>query len=224
MLNMKNVLIFGLILSFFIVGCGQDQGQPTSESVSEQTGSMLDEGKKMIQQAEQEALQLKETVVKQAGEIADKAGAIKDNTAAIVADLIANANTSLNMGRFNDAISSAKEVLTNYDGNSQKAKDIIKAYFSADGDGAMKKRSDLFHFPCFDIHDDQVEQFDSYPEGGQLKRITDLRVFQKSGAAVNIAVESAINGSTADKEKIKREIFIVILKNDRWGIMARSAL
>jgi len=29
------------------------------------------------------------------------------------------------MGRFNDAISSAKEVLTNYDGNSQKAKDII---------------------------------------------------------------------------------------------------
>ncbi|MBT3880351.1 MAG: hypothetical protein HOF76_15085 [Candidatus Scalindua sp.] len=125
MLNMKNVLIFGLILSFFIVGCGQDQGQPTSESVSEQTGSMLDEGKKMIQQAEQEALQLKETVVKQAGEIADKAGAIKDNTAAIVADLIANANTSLNMGRFNDAISSAKEVLTNYDGNSQKAKDII---------------------------------------------------------------------------------------------------
>ena len=125
MLNMKNVLIFGLILSFFIVGCGQDQGQPTSESVSEQTGSMLDEGKKMIQQAEQEALQLKETVVKQAGEIADKAGAIKDNTAAIVADLIANANTSLNMGRFNDAISSAKEVLTNDDGNSQKAKDII---------------------------------------------------------------------------------------------------
>ena len=125
MLNMKNVLIFGLILSFFIVGCGQDQGQPTSESVSEQTGSMLDEGKKMIQQAEQEALQLKETVVKQAGEIADKAGAIKDNTAAIVADLIANANTSLNMGRFNDAISSAEEVLTNYDGNSQKAKDII---------------------------------------------------------------------------------------------------
>jgi hypothetical protein len=106
----------------------------------------------------------------------------------------------------------------------EKAKDIIKAYFSADGDGAMKKRSDLFHFPCFDIHDDQVEQFDSYPEGGQLKRITDLRVFQKSGAAVNIAVESAINGSTADKEKIKREIFIVILKNDRWGIMARSAL
>lgn len=129
MLSMKNVLIFGLALAFFIVGCGQDQGRQTSESVSEQTGSMLDEGKKMIQQAEQEALQLKETLTKQAAEIADKGSAIldkaKDNTAAIVADLIANANTSLGMGKFNEAISSAKEVLTNYDSSSQKAKDII---------------------------------------------------------------------------------------------------
>ena len=32
MLNMKNVLILGLAMTFFIVGCGQDQGQQTSES------------------------------------------------------------------------------------------------------------------------------------------------------------------------------------------------
>jgi len=115
----------------------------------------------------------------------------------------------------------------------EKAKDIIEVYFSANGDGATKKRSDLFHFPCFDIHDNRVDQFDSYPEGGQSenlfsgsksKRIKDLRVFQKSGAAVNIAVESSIDDSTADREKMTQEIYIVILKNDRWGIMARSAL
>ncbi len=124
MLNSRNIFVLVLALAFFVVGCGQDQGQQATKSVSEQTGNIVDEGKKMLQQAEQEASQLKDAVVKQAGDIADKAGAIKDNTAAIVADLIANATTSLDEGRFNDAVSSAKEVLT-YDSNSQKAKDII---------------------------------------------------------------------------------------------------
>ncbi len=58
MLNMKNVLILVLALSFFIVGCGQDQGQQTNESVSEHAGSILGGGKKMMQQAEQEASQV----------------------------------------------------------------------------------------------------------------------------------------------------------------------
>ena len=136
MLNMKSVLILGLVLAFFIVGCGQDQGQQTNESASEQTGSILDEGKKMMQQAEQEASQLKESLAKQADEIAAKgsemldkakseAGSLKEDTAAIVEDLITKSKKLLDKGKFNEAIASSQEILINYDSNFQKAKDII---------------------------------------------------------------------------------------------------
>ncbi len=118
MLNMKCVLIFGLALAFFIVGCGQDQGTQTSGPASKQVDSILDEGKKMARQAQQEASQLKDSLVKQASEI-------KDNTTAIVTDLITNAKNYLDKGRFTDAITSAQEVLTNYDADFQQAKDII---------------------------------------------------------------------------------------------------
>lgn len=135
---MKKILIPGLALAFFIVGCGQDQGQQTNKSVSEQTGRALDDTKQMIQQAEQKATQLKETMTSQANEIAAKgnemldkarsdAVAIKDDTTAIIEDLVANARAALDKGRLNEAISAAQTILTNYDANSQKAKDVITA-------------------------------------------------------------------------------------------------
>ncbi len=136
MLNIKNVLILLLALAFFIVGCGQDQGQQTNESVSKQSDSILDEGKNMMQQAGQEASQLKDSMAKQADEIAAKgsemldkakseAESLKEDTAAIVEDLITKSKTYFDKGKFNEAIASAQEILTNYDSNFQKAKDII---------------------------------------------------------------------------------------------------
>ncbi len=136
----KNVFICGLMLGFFIVGCGQDQERPdyaeTKDSVIEKGSSLMDEGKKSLQQAEHEALRIKESMEKQANEIASKGGkmidqaktkaeSIKNDTEAAIVELITNAKSFLDQGKFNEAIASAKEVLTDYDSNFQKAKDII---------------------------------------------------------------------------------------------------
>ena len=113
----------------------------------------------------------------------------------------------------------------------EKAQNILEA-FLATGEDA-KKKSDLLHFPCFDIREGRVEPFDTYPAESPLENlfsdagarsIKNLKVFQKSGAAVNIAVKSTIGDKIEAKEKILQEIYILISKNDRWGIMARSAL
>ena len=60
MIRIKNMLIGGLILSFFIVGCGQKEEQ------SEYAG----------QQANEDASQIKESMAKQAEEIKAEAGKI----------------------------------------------------------------------------------------------------------------------------------------------------
>ena len=77
MLNMKNVLIFGLALAFFIVGCGQDQGQQTSESVSEQAGTTPDEGKSMIDAAAAEKAALEAAAAEEAEAVLEAVAAEK---------------------------------------------------------------------------------------------------------------------------------------------------
>ena len=57
MIRIKRMLICGLVISFFIVGCGQKEEQP------EYTG----------QQAKEEASQIKESIAKPAEEMAEKA-------------------------------------------------------------------------------------------------------------------------------------------------------
>ena len=120
MIRIKNMLICGLVLSFFIVGCGQKEEQPEYAE----------------QQAEQEASQIQESMTKQAEEMAAKGSKIidqaepvaestKDKTASTIKDLIAKAKTLLDQGKFKEAIASAQDVLTNYDSDSQEAKGII---------------------------------------------------------------------------------------------------
>jgi len=114
------MLICGLVISFFIVGCGQKEDQP------EYAG----------QQAKEEASQMEESMAKQAEEIAaegskvieqakSKAESMKEKTASIIKELIAKARTLLDQGKFKEAIVPAQDVLTNYDSDSQEAKGII---------------------------------------------------------------------------------------------------
>jgi F0F1-type ATP synthase membrane subunit b/b' len=120
MIRIKNMLICGLVISFFIVGCGQKEERP------EYAG----------QQAKEEASQIKESMAKQAEEIKaegskiieqakSEAESMKDETASIIKDLITRANTLLDQGKFKEAIVQAQDVLTNYDSDSQEAKGII---------------------------------------------------------------------------------------------------
>ncbi len=106
----------GLVISFFIVGCGQKEEQP------EYAG----------QRTKEEASQIQESMAKQAEEMAaiieqakSKAESMKDETASIIKELITKANTLLDQGKFKEAIVPAQDVLTNYDSNSQEAKGII---------------------------------------------------------------------------------------------------
>jgi uncharacterized lipoprotein YehR (DUF1307 family) len=120
MIRTKNMLMFGLVLSFIIVGCGKKQEQ------SEYIG----------QQVKEEASQIKDSITKQTEEMEAKGGnlidqakseavLIKDKTASIINELIAKAKRLLNQGKFNEAIVTAQDVLNNYDSDSQEAKDII---------------------------------------------------------------------------------------------------
>lgn len=120
MIRIKNMLICGLVLSFFIVGCGQKEEQP------EYAG----------QKAKEEASQIKESMAKQSEKIKaegskiieqakSKAESMKDDTASIIKGLIAKAKTLLDQGKFKEAIVPAQDVLTNYDSDSQEAKGII---------------------------------------------------------------------------------------------------
>lgn len=119
----KNVLICGLMLGFFIVGCGQNQESPKHAGEGD---SVIEKGSKMV---EQEVSQIKESIAKQADEMIDKtkveAEAIKDKTTAITKELIASAYTLLDQGKYAEAISSAQNVLSNYNSASQEAKGII---------------------------------------------------------------------------------------------------
>ena len=120
MIRIKNMLICGLILGFFVVGCGQKEEQPGYAG----------------QQANEEASQIKESMAKPAEEMAaegskiidqakSEAESAKDKTASIIKELIAKAKTLLDQGKFKEAIASAQDVLTNHDSDSQEAKGII---------------------------------------------------------------------------------------------------
>ncbi len=121
MIRTKNILLFGLVTCFLVVGCGQKQEQ------SEKAGT----------QTEQEMFQTKDTLTKQAEETAAKgsniiekakseAELIKENTVTTtVKKLIAKANSLLEQGKFDEAIVPAQNVLDNYDSDSQEAKGII---------------------------------------------------------------------------------------------------
>jgi hypothetical protein len=114
MIRIKNMLMCGLVISFFIVGCGQKEDQP------EYAG----------QQAKEEAPQIKESMEKQeASKIVEQARSetesMKEKTASIIKELITRANTLLDQGKFKEAIVPAQDVLTNYDSDSQEAKGII---------------------------------------------------------------------------------------------------
>lgn len=120
MLRIKTILIFGLALSFIIIGCGQKEDQPEYAE----------------QQAKEEASQIKESMAKQAEEMEAKGSKIidqaksesestKNKTTSIIKGLIAKAKTLLDQGKFKEAIATAQDVLTNYDSDSQEAKGII---------------------------------------------------------------------------------------------------
>ncbi len=119
----KNILICGLVLGFFIVGCGQNQESPKYGGEGD---SLIENGSKMVKQ---EVSQMKESITKQADEIVDKAKveaeAIKDKTSAMTKELIDSANALFDQGKFAEAISSAQNVLSNYDSASQEAESII---------------------------------------------------------------------------------------------------
>lgn len=119
----KNVLIYGLMLGFFIVGCGQNQESPKYAGEGD---SVIEKGSKM---EEQEVSQIKESIAKLADEMIDKtkveAEAMKDKATAITNELIARAYTLLDQGKYAEAISSAQDVLSNYNSTSQEAKGII---------------------------------------------------------------------------------------------------
>jgi len=121
MINVKNILILGLIsCSIVVVGCGQKQEQ----------------SEKAVTQTEQEMSQIKDTITKQVEEISTKgsemiekakfeAELVKEKTAATVNELIAKANSLLEQGKFSEAIVPAQNVLDNYDSDSEEAKGII---------------------------------------------------------------------------------------------------
>ncbi len=119
----NNVLICGLVLGFFIVGCGQNQESP---KFAGEDDSAIEQGGKIV---EQEVSQIKESIAKQAGEMIDKSKveveAVKDKTAATIKELTDTAYSLLDKGKYTEAISTAQSVLTNYDSASQDAKDII---------------------------------------------------------------------------------------------------
>ncbi len=128
MIKIENILICGLVISLFIVGC---------EKKKEETGQVetkVEEGKKIIQQEKQEAAHTVESTAKQAEEKAAKGGpgktegkteSVKDKTALIVQELIAKAKALLDKGEYKEAGATAQEILKNYDSESQEAKDII---------------------------------------------------------------------------------------------------
>ena len=100
--------MFGLVLSFIIVGCGKKQEQ------SEYAG----------QQVKEEVSQIKDSITKQSEEMEAKGGnlidqakseavLIKDKTASIINELIAKAKRLLNQDKFNAAMLLANEVFPN---------------------------------------------------------------------------------------------------------------
>jgi hypothetical protein len=179
----KNVLICGLVVGFFIVGCGQDQEPPKYAGEGD---SEIEKGSKMMQQAEADAranarardeAELEARVAAEveaeaelearvAAEIEAEARAearIEAETeteveaevepevesearaeAVVRAEtraraeggsrsregkrafiIIDRAYTLLDQGKYTEAISSAQNVLDNYDSNSQEARSII---------------------------------------------------------------------------------------------------
>ena len=109
MIRINNILICGLVISFFIVGCGQkeEQSEYAGQQAKEEAEEIKAEGSKIIEQAK------------------SKVESMKDETASIVKGLIDKANTLLDQGKFKEAIVPAQDVLTNYDSDSQEAKGII---------------------------------------------------------------------------------------------------
>ncbi len=120
MKRIKNILLLGLVICLFTLGCGQNQEQP----------------EKAVTQTEQEISHTKDAITKhaddvvaQGGDIVEKAKSeaelMKEKTAATIKEIIANAYSLLEQGKFNDAIVSAQNVLNDYDSDSQEAKGII---------------------------------------------------------------------------------------------------
>ncbi len=136
MKRIKNILICGLALSFFIVGCGQDQEPSTTGLVSEEKG-ITDEGTKVIEQAKEESEEehpksehpKAEGITTKGSEMLEqvksKAESMKDKTASIIKDLIAKAKAFFEQGEYEKAITTSQDVLNNYDSDSQEAKGII---------------------------------------------------------------------------------------------------
>ena len=165
----KNVLACGLVVGFFIVGCGQDQEPPkyTGEGDSE-----IEKGSKMMQQAEADArakvraraeAELEARVAAEVeAEAALEARVAAEVEARVEAEvepevesearaeavvraetraraeggsrsregkrafiIIDRAYTLLDQGKYTEAISSAQNVLDNYDNDSQEARSII---------------------------------------------------------------------------------------------------
>ncbi|OQZ02931.1 MAG: hypothetical protein B6D34_08725 [Candidatus Brocadia sp. UTAMX1] len=128
MIRIKIVLVGGLATSLFIAGCGKKQ---------EQAGyveTKMEEGKEIIQQEKQEAVQKKESMTEQAegkaakGELEktkSEAVSAKEKTDSIIKELIAKAKALLDKGEYKEAGATAQDVLNNYDSESQEAKGII---------------------------------------------------------------------------------------------------
>ncbi len=116
----KNVLACGLVVGFFIVGCGQNQESP---KYAGEVDSEIEKGSEMMQQAKQEVSQIKESITKQADKT--KAEAMEDKADPMNKMLIVSAYILLDQGKYTEAISNAQYVLDNYDSDSQEAKSII---------------------------------------------------------------------------------------------------
>ena len=167
----KNVLICGLVVGFFIVGCGQDQEPPKYAGEGD---AEIEKGSKMMQQSEAEARAKAraraeaELEARVAAEIAAEAkleaelearveaetepevevepeaevearaeavvraetraraeGGIRSREGKRAFIIIDSAYRLLDQGKYTEAISSAQNVLDNYDSDSQEARSII---------------------------------------------------------------------------------------------------
>ncbi len=130
MTRIKNMLMYGLVLSFFITGCGQNLEQPDyaetsaiekESGIAEQGDEMATKGSTIIEKATSE-IESSEEIQYGAESVTES---MKDDTASIIKKLIDKAKALLNQGKFEESIAAAQNVLTNHDSDSQEAKDII---------------------------------------------------------------------------------------------------
>ncbi len=178
MIRAKNIFMFGLVLSFVVVGCGEKQEQ--SEYIEQQT--------------KQEMLQTKDSITKQTEEIEAEGGKIidqvkfetqltKDKTASIINELIAKAKQLLNQGKFNEAIVTAQDVLNNYDSDSHEANDIIakaKEKLKSLATTATENAKERLEAAAIEENQDELESAATEKVEDVKRAITDpLRVFDR---------------------------------------------